>query len=46
MQNSSISQTIIEEAQKAGKIKELLITLATRDLEDQIKSIEDDAQNH
>jgi len=36
MQNSSISQTIIE----------LLITLATRDLEDQIKSIEDDAQNH
>lgn len=41
-QNSSITRSTIEEAQKAGKIKELLITLATRDLEDQIKSIEDE----
>ena len=41
-QNSEITRSIIEEAQKAGKLKELLITLATRDLEDQIKSIEDD----
>lgn len=45
MQNSPITQDTIEAAQKAGKIKELLITLATRDLEDQIKSIEDETQN-
>ncbi|MDT3701338.1 MAG: PRC-barrel domain-containing protein [Thermincola sp.] len=43
-QNSVITQTIIDEAQKAGKLKELLIALATRDLEDQIKSIEDETK--
>lgn len=39
-QNSPITRSTIDEAQKAGKMKELLIALATRDLEDKINSIE------
>ena len=44
-QDTLVTREIIESAQKAGKTKELLISVATRDLEDQIKSIEKEAEN-
>ncbi|MHB9095262.1 MAG: hypothetical protein ACYC21_11360, partial [Eubacteriales bacterium] len=42
--DDNVSPDVIAEAQKAGKTKELLISVATRDLEDQIKSIEQETE--
>jgi|GEM_PF-1560164 len=42
--NTEVSREIIEKAQKAGKIKELLISVATKDLEDKMESLEKEAQ--
>jgi len=42
-ENKKVTKKAVEMAQKENKIKELLISVATRDLEDQIKSIEQDS---
>lgn len=39
-ENEKVTPEVIETSQKAGKIKELLISVATRDLEDKINSLE------
>lgn len=39
-ENQAVTPETIDEANKAGKTKELLISLATRDLQDQIEAIE------
>lgn len=41
-ENEEVTTEIVEAARKAHKIKELLISVAARDLEDKMKSIEDD----
>ncbi len=42
--NKQVSQEIIEAAQNAGKLRELLISVATKDLEEKIKSVEKEAK--
>lgn len=41
-ENDEITQEVVNSCQKAGKTRELLISIASRDLEDKIKSIEED----
>ncbi|MFA5881596.1 MAG: PRC-barrel domain-containing protein [Eubacteriales bacterium] len=43
-ENKKVTGEIIEASQQAGKFKELLISVATKDLEDQIKSVEKEAK--
>lgn len=42
--DKKVTGKIIEASQQAGKFKELLISVATKDLEDQIKSVEKEAK--
>jgi len=43
-ENSEVTSETVEQAQKTGKIKELLISVATKDLEDQMESIENEEE--
>ncbi len=40
--NQQVTREIVEKAQKASKTKELLISVASRDLEEKIKSVEEE----
>ncbi len=41
IQNRKVTQETVDAAQKAGKVRELLISVATKDLEDKIISVEE-----
>lgn len=44
-ESGEITQEVVDTCQRAGKIRELLISIASKDLEDKIKSIEEDKMN-
>lgn len=45
-ENEEITRELIESCQKAGKLRELLISIATCDLEQKMESIENETQIH